>query len=92
MVIYSNQTFSIIALLLELFFFRQLLAYLMVPIMQKEIDTFVNVVWNTHRIRAQKDTFLPAGIPNHIFSFPEQYGVEECGMVLPVLDTMFTYF
>lgn len=60
----------------------------MVPIMQKEIDTFVNVVWNTHRIRAQKDTFLPAGIPNHIFSFPEQYGVEECGMVLPVLDTM----
>ena len=61
----------------------------MVPIMQKENDTFVNVVWNTHRIRAQKDTFLPSGIPNHIFSFPEQYGLEKCGMVLPVLDTMF---
>ena len=56
----------------------------MVPIMQKEIDTFVNVVWNSHRIRVQKDTFLPAGIPNHIYSFPEQYGLEECGMALPL--------
>ena len=52
----------------------------MVPIMQKEIDTFVHVVWNSHRIRAQKNTFLPDGIPNHIYNFPDQYGLEECGM------------
>lgn len=52
----------------------------MVPIMQKEIDTFVHVVWNSHRIRAQKDTFLPDGVPNHIYNFPDQYGLEECGM------------
>ena len=58
----------------------------MVPMMQKEIDTFVNVVWNSHRFWAQKDTFLPAGVPNHIYSFP---GLEECGTALPVLDTVF---
>lgn len=39
----------------------------MVPIMQKEIDTLVHVVWNSHRICAQKNTFLPDGIPNHIY-------------------------
>lgn len=60
--------------------FRQLLAYLMVPIMQKEIDTFVHVVWNTHRIRAQKNTLLPDGVPNHIYS------LEECGT-----DSIFIY-
>ena len=53
----------------------------MVPIMQKEIDTFVHVVWNTHRIREQRNTYLPDGIPNHIYSFPEKYGLEECGMI-----------
>ncbi|XP_044172915.1 uncharacterized protein LOC122957085 [Acropora millepora] len=33
-----------------------------------------------HRIRAQKDTVLPDGVPNHIYSFPEQYGLEKCGL------------
>ena len=61
----------------------------MVPIIQKEIDAFVDAVWNNHCIWAQKDTFLPAGVPNHIYSFPDQYGLEKCGMALPVLDTMF---
>ena len=60
--------------------FRHLLANLMVPIIQKEIDTFVHVVWNSHRIRAQKNTFLPDGIPNHIYNFPDQYGLKECGI------------
>jgi hypothetical protein len=36
-------------------------------------------VWNTHRIRQQKDTELPNGVPNHIYSFPEEYGFEDCG-------------
>ncbi|KAK3731009.1 hypothetical protein QZH41_018760 [Actinostola sp. cb2023] len=58
---------------------RLLLAYLMIPIMQKEIDTFVNIVWNTRRIRVQKNTYLPDGVPNHIYDFPEKYGLEECG-------------
>ena len=57
-----------------------LLAFLLIPLIQKEVDIFKDVVWNTHRIRAQKDSLLPSGIPNHIFNFPEEYGLTDCGM------------
>ena len=56
-----------------------LLAYIMIPLIQKELDTFKDTVWNSNRIRSQKDTALPNGIPNHIHAFPEAYGLEECG-------------
>lgn len=52
----------------------------MIPLIQKDLDVFRESVWNTHRIRAQKDTILPDSIPNHMYSFPEQYGLEECGL------------
>lgn len=52
----------------------------MIPIVQKEIKTFVDVVWNTHRIREQKNTCLPDGVPNRVYNFPERYGLQECGM------------
>ena len=58
--------------------FRNCLAFVMIPILQKEIDIFVEL-WNSHRIRKQKDVVLPDGIPNHIFDFPEQYNLEESG-------------
>ena len=45
-----------------------------------EIDVFKDVVWNNHRIREQKDGELPGGVPNHIFNFPEEYELENCGM------------
>lgn len=51
----------------------------MIPIVQRELDEFREVVWNSHRIRYQRDTVLPNGIPNHIFEFPEKYGLRECG-------------
>ena len=51
----------------------------MVPLVQKELDVFRETVWNTHRIRAQKDTVLPDGIPDHIYNFPEQYTLKDCG-------------
>ena len=57
-----------------------LLAFIMVPIVQKEVNNFKDTIWNVHRIRAQKDTVLPDGIPNHIYSFPEKYGLQDCGM------------
>ena len=41
----------------------------MVPLMQKELDLFKDTIWNVHRIRAQKDTVLPDGIPEHILIF-----------------------
>ena len=56
-----------------------LLSFVMVPLIQKELDVFRETVWNTHRIRMQKETTLPNGIPNHIYSFPEEYDLEQCG-------------
>ena len=56
-----------------------LLAFLLTPVIQKQLDTFQDTIWNTHRIRAQKNTVLPDGVPNHIYNFPECYGLEECG-------------
>ena len=63
-------------------FDRLLLAYVMIPIMQREVNTFVDVVWNCHRIREERDTFLPDGVPNHIYSFSDKYGLEDCGRYL----------
>ena len=51
----------------------------MVPLIKKELDLFKDTIWNVHRIRAQKDTILPDGIPDHMFNFPERYGLQECG-------------
>ena len=52
---------------------RQLLAYIYIPMFQRECNTFVDL-WNSHRIRAQNNLLLPTGVPNHMFDFPEQYG------------------
>ena len=61
------------------FLHRKLLSFIMVPVVQRELDTFKEMVWNSLRIRAQKDTVLPGGVPNYIYSFPQKYGLEECG-------------
>lgn len=60
-----------------------LLAFLLIPVVQKELDLFRTVVWNSHKIRTQKDTALPDGIPDHIYNFPET-GLEECGMTVHI--------
>lgn len=73
-----NSKQSLVMLLL--FRPRMLLAFILIPLLQKQLDIFKDTIWNTHRIRAQKDTVLPDGIPNHIYSFPEEYDMEECGM------------
>ena len=41
-----------------------LLTFIMIPMLQKELDTFKDEVWNSHRILAQKDTLLPDGVSN----------------------------
>jgi len=58
---------------------RDILSFVMVPIVQREINVFKDTVWNSHRIRYQKNCLLPNGIPNHIYAFPEKYGLKECG-------------
>lgn len=55
---------------------RKILAYVSIPVVQKESDIFVRG-WNSHRVRQQKDVMLPAGIPDHLFSFPEKYNAED---------------
>ena len=55
------------------------LAFIMIPMMQRELDTFKDTVWNCHRIRSQMDAVLPAGIPDHIYCFPEEYGLGQSG-------------
>lgn len=56
---------------------RQVLAYVYLPIVQRECDIFVKQ-WNAHRIRAQEKVELPTGIPDHMFAFPESYeGTQE---------------
>ena len=60
---------------------RQLIAYVYIPIVQRECYTFVDY-WNSHRIRAQEKLEIPTGIPNHMFSFPENYGATNKGICL----------
>lgn len=56
-----------------------LLAFVMIPLLQKELDTFKDTIWNSHRIRLQKDTMLPGGVPDHIYNFPGEYDLEDSG-------------
>ena len=60
---------------------QQVLAHLFIPIVQRECDIFVKY-WNCHRIPGQDKLEIPAGVPDHIFSFPERYGGTNMGMPL----------
>ena len=39
------------------YFFRKLLAFIIVHLIQREVDIFKDIVWNIQRIRNQKRTF-----------------------------------
>ena len=56
-----------------------ILAFVLIPLLQKELNTFKGTIWNTHRIHQQRDTELPNGVPNHIYAFLEEYGFADCG-------------
>ena len=60
---------------------RYMLAFVFIPVIQKEMDIFRETIWNSHRVRSQKEAQMPKGIPNHLYSFPESYGAQECGML-----------
>lgn len=60
---------------------RQLLAYVFIPIVQRECNIFIKY-WNSHRIRAQDKLEIPTGVPDHIFSFPEHYNGTNEGITL----------
>ena len=65
--------------MLSLHLNRRLLAFIFIPVFQKEMDIFRETVWNSRRVRSQKDAQMPKGIPYHLYSFPEQYNANECG-------------
>ena len=58
---------------------RKILAFLYIPVVQKECDIFVEN-WNLCRIREQKDLHLPTGT----FSFPENHGETKDGFQVSV--------
>ena len=60
---------------------RHMLAFTFIPVIQKEMDIFRETIWNSHRVRSQKEAQTPKGIPNHLHPFPESYGAHECGML-----------
>ena len=55
-----------------------MLAYVYIPNVQREIDLFVEL-WNNSRNRLQRNTLMPDGIPNVIHNCPEEYGMEDKG-------------
>ena len=63
-------------------FLREKLTFIMIPLIQKQLNEFQCMVWNNHRIRFQKNTLMPDGIPNYIYDFPERYELEQCGNIL----------
>ena len=60
---------------------RHMLAFVFIPVIQKEMDIFRETIWNSHRVRSQKEANTAKGIPNHLYAFPESYGAQECGML-----------
>ena len=52
--------------------FRDILAYVYVPVVQRELDDFREVVWNNKKGRKQPKKALPNGkAPALIYEFPE---------------------
>ena len=68
-----------------------MLAFVLIPLLQKELNTFKDTIWNTHRIRQQKDTELPNGVPNHIYAFPGEYGFADCGKLNKINTSLNRY-
>ena len=56
-----------------------MLAYVYIPVIQKELDIFRKTVWNSHRGQKQQNKQLLCGVPDHIYYHPDQYEGERCG-------------
>ena len=49
--------------------YRKCLAFVLGPILAREIEEF-KTLWNTHRIRHNKHSGTPHGIPNDLYLLP----------------------
>ncbi len=61
------------SLVIVLLFHRYALTYVIVPVLSREMDEFVEH-WNTHSIRQTRYGACPGGIPEDLYDMPEQYG------------------
>ena len=43
------------------------------PLLQREMEEIIDD-WNQHKIRLQKKTDRPNGVPNDLYDFPEEKG------------------
>ena len=59
-----------------------MLAYIYIPVIQKELDIFRTTVWNHGRGRKQVNKQLPTGVPDLIFTNPENYNGQNYGLEL----------
>lgn len=59
-----------------------MLAFIFIPVIQKELDIFRVTVWNHKRGRKQINKILPTGIPEYIYDHPEEFDAQDCGTVL----------
>ena len=64
---------------------QKLISYLFISVTQRECDVFARI-WNSHRLRQQFGLQLPHGIPNHLYSFPKEYGATEKSISLSESD------
>ncbi len=60
---------------------RWLLAFVIVDLLQREMDEFVNH-WNSHIIRPSNRAESPGGIPNDLYEMPSCLGIPE--LIKPV--------
>ena len=52
---------------------RLCILYIYMPLLELELYN-MKQDWNNHRIRLQKRTDRPSGVPNELFDFPELKG------------------
>ena len=64
---------------------RNMLSFIYIPIVQREVNVFIQL-WNNSRTRLQKKTLMPDGIPNYIYSNPEEYGLVDKGWEVSLDD------
>lgn len=60
---------------------RQPLAFVFTPVVQRKCDIFIRY-WNSPRIRLQDKLEIPAGVTDHILSFPGHHGGTNMGIPL----------
>ena len=58
------------------------LRFCFLPLIQQRLDLFMGM-WNSHRIRSQRHSEVPCGIPDVLFYQPLMCGDRDCSLSLP---------